>query len=73
MGIFDIFKKKDAGATQQATLDSSLEKSREGIFSKISRAVAGKSKVDEEVLDQLALPATNTSAPPNSTPSCATK
>ena len=53
MGIFDIFKKKDAGATQQATLDSGLEKSREGIFSKISRAVAGKSKVDEEVLDQL--------------------
>lgn len=53
MGIFDIFKKKDADAAQQATLDSGLEKSREGIFSKISRAVAGKSKVDDEVLDEL--------------------
>lgn len=53
MGIFDIFKKKDADAAQQATLDSGLEKSREGIFSKLSRAVAGKSKVDDEVLDEL--------------------
>lgn len=53
MGIFDLFKKKDASQEQQATLDSGLEKSREGIFSKISRAVAGKAKVDDEVLDQL--------------------
>lgn len=53
MAIFDIFKKKDASKEQQATLESGLEKSREGIFSKLSRAVAGKSKVDEEVLDQL--------------------
>lgn len=53
MGIFDIFRKKDADAAHQASLDSGLEKSRDGIFSKISRAVAGKSKVDEEVLDEL--------------------
>lgn len=53
MGIFDIFRKKDAAEAQQATLDSGLEKSREGIFSKLSRAVAGKSKVDDEVLDEL--------------------
>lgn len=53
MGIFDIFRKKDADAAQQASLDNGLEKSRDGIFSKISRAVAGKSKVDEEVLDEL--------------------
>lgn len=53
MGIFDIFRKKDADAAQQANLDSGLEKSRDGIFSKLSRAVAGKSKVDEEVLDEL--------------------
>ncbi|WP_298063748.1 signal recognition particle-docking protein FtsY [uncultured Rikenella sp.] len=53
MGIFNLFRKKDADAARQASLDSGLEKSREGIFSKISRAVAGKSKVDEEVLDQL--------------------
>ena len=53
MGIFDIFRKKDSGQAERATLESGLEKSREGIFSKISRAVAGKSKVDEEVLDEL--------------------
>lgn len=53
MGIFDIFRKKDSGQAERATLESGLEKSREGIFSKISRAVAGKSTVDEEVLDEL--------------------
>lgn len=53
MGIFDIFKKKDADKEQAQNLDTGLEKSREGILSKISRAVAGKSKVDEEVLDEL--------------------
>lgn len=53
MGIFDLFKKRDADREQQASLESGLEKSREGIFSKLSRAVAGKSKVDDEVLDQL--------------------
>lgn len=35
------------------SLDKGLEKSKENIFSKLNRAVAGKSKVDEEVLDQL--------------------
>lgn len=53
MGIFDLFKKRDADREQQASLESGLEKSREGIFSKLSRAVAGKSKVDDEVLDRL--------------------
>lgn len=49
MGLFDIFKKKgDAAVVEQG-----LEKSREGLFGKLTRAVVGKSKVDEEILDQL--------------------
>ncbi|WP_338410614.1 signal recognition particle receptor subunit alpha, partial [uncultured Flavobacterium sp.] len=35
------------------TLDKGLEKSKSTFFSKLSKAVAGKSKVDDEVLDQL--------------------
>ena len=53
MGIFDIFKKKDEAPEQIENLESGLEKSREGIFSKLSRAVAGKSSVDDQVLDSL--------------------
>lgn len=53
MSIFELFRKKDAGESQQATLARGLERSREGLFSRLSRAVAGKSRVDEEVLDQL--------------------
>ncbi len=50
MGLFDkLFGKKQ----QQETLDQGLEKTREGFFSKISKAIAGKSTVDEEVLDLL--------------------
>ncbi len=50
MGLFDkIFGKKQ----EQETLDQGLEKTREGFFSKISKAIAGKSTVDEEVLDDL--------------------
>ena len=50
MGIFDkLFGKKQ----QQESLDLSLQKTREGFFSKITKAIAGKSKVDEEVLDNL--------------------
>lgn len=46
MGIFSIFKKKE-------TLDKGLEKTKESVFSKISRAIAGKSTVDDDVLDNL--------------------
>jgi len=46
MGIFSIFKKKE-------TLDKGLEKTKESVFSKISRAIAGKSTVDDDVLDDL--------------------
>ncbi len=48
MGIFDIFKKK-----KKETLDNGLSKTKETVFGKIARAIAGKSKVDEEVLDNL--------------------
>ena len=39
--------------TRKESLDKGLEKTKENIFSKIGRAVAGKSKVDDEVLDEL--------------------
>ncbi len=50
MGLFDkLFGKKQ----QQESLNQGLEKTREGFFSKITKAIAGKSTVDEEVLDDL--------------------
>ena len=50
MGLFDkLFGKKQ----QQETLNQGLEKTREGFFNKITKAIAGKSTVDEEVLDEL--------------------
>lgn len=48
MGIFNFFSKE-----KKETLDQGLSKTRESVFSKITRAVAGKSKVDDEVLDNL--------------------
>jgi len=53
MGLFDFFKKKENNIEEQEALDKSLEKSREGLFSKITKAVVGKSTVDEDVLDEL--------------------
>ena len=53
MGLFDFFKKKESNVEEQEALDKSLEKSREGLFSKITKAVVGKSTVDEDVLDEL--------------------
>lgn len=50
MGLFNkLFGKKE----QKETLDQGLEKTREGFFSKITKAIAGKSTVDEAVLDEL--------------------
>lgn len=48
-------EKKESGLNEQAkeTLDKGLEKSKTSFFSKLTKAVAGKSKVDEEVLDNL--------------------
>jgi len=48
MGIFSFFSKD-----KKESLDKGLEKTRESVFSKISKAIIGKSKVDEEVLDNL--------------------
>ena len=48
MGIFSFFSKE-----KKETLDKGLAKTKESVFSKIARAVAGKSKVDDEVLDNL--------------------
>ncbi len=50
MGLFDkLFGK----TKQQETIDQGLQKTREGFFNKITKAIAGKSIVDEEVLDKL--------------------
>ena len=45
--------KKVLGTEKKETLDKGLEKSNRSFFDKMSRAVVGKSKVDEEVLDEL--------------------
>jgi fused signal recognition particle receptor len=48
MGIFSFFSKE-----KKESLDKGLSKTKESVFQKISRAVVGKSKVDDEVLDNL--------------------
>lgn len=48
MALFKMFSKG-----KKETLDKGLEKTKDNIFSKLSRAVAGKSQVDENVLDEL--------------------
>lgn len=48
MGIFSFFSKE-----KKETLDKGLQKTKENVFSKLTRAVVGKSKVDDEVLDNL--------------------
>jgi fused signal recognition particle receptor len=67
MGLFDIFKKqkeerKEQGASPEAVVEEQREKeelatglgkTREGFFGKLARVVAGKSKVDDDVLDRL--------------------
>ena len=53
MGIFKLFSSKSATADEKASLDKGLEKTKESLFKKITRAVAGKSHVDSEVLDNL--------------------
>ena len=50
MGLFDkIFGKKE----QKESLDQGLQKTKEGFFDKLTKVIAGKSTVDEEVLDDL--------------------
>ena len=48
MGLFNIFSKD-----KKENLDKGLSKTKENVFSKLTRVVAGKSKVDEAVLDDL--------------------
>lgn len=52
MGLFSFFSKKKA-EEEKVQLDESLNKSKENLFSKLARAVAGKSRVDDEILDDL--------------------
>ncbi|QJD94613.1 signal recognition particle-docking protein FtsY [Mucilaginibacter robiniae] len=53
MGLFDFFKKKESTPQQQEALDTGLEKTKANLFSKFTKAIAGKSTVDDEVLDDL--------------------
>lgn len=62
MAFFDIFKKKQDNSAAQASeerkqqqeeLNAGLEKTKTGLFSKLARAVAGRSTVDADVLDDL--------------------
>ena len=52
MGFFDIFKKKqdtpsvEQAARSQEELNAGLEKTKTGLFSKLARAVAGRSTID---------------------------
>lgn len=59
MGFFSFFKKGDDAERKQEqqqaqqTLESGVAKTKESVFGKISRAIVGKDKVDDEVLDNL--------------------
>jgi fused signal recognition particle receptor len=53
MGLFDFFKKDKESKEQQASLDAGLEKTKTSFFEQLSKAVVGKSTVDEAVLDDL--------------------
>ena len=60
MAFFDIFRKKqepprsqEERQQEQQALNAGLEKTKTGLFSKLARAVAGRSTVDAEVLDEL--------------------
>lgn len=52
MGFFDIFSRKNK-EEQKQTLDQGLEKTKKGFFERISHAIAGKSTIDDDVLDNL--------------------
>lgn len=48
MGLFKFFSKE-----KKETLDKGLERTKQGVFAKLARAIAGKSKIDEDLLDEL--------------------
>ena len=49
MGLFNLFSKKE----KTEVLDAGLEKTKVSLFQKLKKVVAGKSKVDDDVLDEL--------------------
>ena len=49
MGFFDLFSKNN----KKETLDKGLERTKQGVFSKIARAIAGKKNIDDDFLDEL--------------------
>ncbi len=53
MGLFDFFKKDKENKEQQQALDQGLQKTKTSFFDQLSKAVVGKSTVDEAVLDDL--------------------
>jgi fused signal recognition particle receptor len=56
MAFFGLFGKKKEAAQEVAekqALDAGLERSRSGLFGRLTRAIAGKSTIDDEVLDEL--------------------
>lgn len=54
MGLFDkLFRRNKEQQEEKEALDQGLQKTKESFFSKITKAIAGKDKVDEEVLDEL--------------------
>ncbi|RYE91010.1 MAG: signal recognition particle-docking protein FtsY [Cytophagaceae bacterium] len=53
MGLFDFFKKDKESKEQQQALDEGLQKTKTSFFDQLSKAVVGKSTVDEAVLDDL--------------------
>lgn len=53
MGIFDIFKGKEESQGSEDKLAQSLGKTRSGFFSKLGKALVGRSRIDENFLDEL--------------------
>ncbi len=53
MGLFDFFKKKETTPEVTEALNSGLEKTKQGFLNKLTKAVAGRSTIDDEVLDNL--------------------
>lgn len=54
MGLFDkLFKRNKEQEEEKVALDEGLKKTKEGFFSKLTKAIAGKDTVDAEVLDQV--------------------
>ncbi len=54
MGFFDkLFKRNKEQEEQKVALDEGLQKTKQSFFSKITKAIAGKNTVDEEILDSV--------------------